>query len=162
MSYETLEKYVDACIENNEINGVGWNSWKDVQHILDTYDQYDASDLTTAEVEMLSRAVESNGQTLADDLAAYSNAIEDIRGWSADSLLGSTLTILNNLTDSQNAEIVGADGDRTVWEQYAIYRFLPIKITYHTTEGDREYAEAMGGDWSGIPWAERVVCIEIV
>ena len=65
MNYDVLVTAVKAVEVNNKINGASWADWQDADHILETY-EIDGADRDV--VEILNRAIATNGQSLAEDL----------------------------------------------------------------------------------------------
>jgi len=65
MNYDVLIAAVKAVEENNKINGASWADWQDADHILETY-EIDGADRDV--IEILNRAIATNGQSLAEDL----------------------------------------------------------------------------------------------
>lgn len=65
MNYDVLINIIKAVEENNAINGASWADWQDADHILSTY-EIDGADQSS--VEILNRAIATNGRSLAEDL----------------------------------------------------------------------------------------------
>lgn len=66
MSYEALQQAVAAVEAHNRDEDGQWKYWEDAADITDTYA---IKGLTAPELAILERAIESNGATLAEDMA---------------------------------------------------------------------------------------------
>ena len=65
----TFRQIVECVEDNNSINDGQWNDWSDANHILYTYGPLEDEDINEQRTaEVLTRAVKSNGASLADDL----------------------------------------------------------------------------------------------
>ena len=64
MNEKAIKELVEAVEENNEINDASWTDWKDAQDIAEAYSVAIDDD----EAELLQRAIETDGASLATDL----------------------------------------------------------------------------------------------
>ncbi|MFW9606340.1 MAG: hypothetical protein ACMV0I_07325 [Pseudomonas sp.] len=73
---ELLKTCVRAVDENNRANGAEWRDWPDGREIIHMYAPYGWCDEACF---ILDRAVESNGESLKEDLPLIAR---QIKGWS--------------------------------------------------------------------------------
>lgn len=83
-----LRQIIELVENNNEINGTSWNGWDDAGDIMyayvdssdDSYDNYYCSEGRACEI--LDRAIESNGKSLAEDIPKLRDEI-----WGAEAVV---------------------------------------------------------------------------
>lgn len=68
---EALKAAIEGVEDNNKINDGSWLNWDDAQHVAETY----GIELCGEGVEVISRAIASNGESLKVDLPAVELAV---------------------------------------------------------------------------------------
>ncbi|MCO5110020.1 MAG: hypothetical protein M9929_04135 [Burkholderiaceae bacterium] len=65
----TFRQIVEGIEDNNRINGASWSNWGDATDAIELYGPLEDEDVDSGEaIEVIDRAIASNGSSLADDL----------------------------------------------------------------------------------------------
>lgn len=70
----TLQQLIEAVEDNNSVNAASWSDWNDAGDIIECYAIAGIADGNATEQEataLLNRAIETNGESLKQDLPAF-------------------------------------------------------------------------------------------
>ena len=68
---KALRQAIEGVEDNNRINDASWSDWEDAQHAAETY----GVELCEEGVQIIERAIASNGESLKIDLPAAELAV---------------------------------------------------------------------------------------
>lgn len=68
---EALREAIEGVEDNNRINDASWSDWTDAAHVAEVYEV----ELCAEGVQIINRAIASNGESLKIDLPAAERAV---------------------------------------------------------------------------------------